>query len=486
MTSRILIAEDDPVHRLHLETMVRRFGYESEAVENGEQALARLLRSGAAAIDLLILDLVMPGLDGMAVLTKMRDQDFAAPAIVLTAPGSADAALSAVRAGARDFLVKPAGAERLQVSIKNALLAGALAAELRRLDRRSKGAPALKDISLRSEEMARVARLGERAANSVIPTLIEGEAGVGKKFVARIIQGASDRRSKPFVIVDCGALSADGAEDLLFCAGKEMGKYLEANGGTLFLDAIDKLPPGAQARLSTALQDGGIAVAGAKRPIRADVRLIAATSRDLIAFVKRGLFREDLFYRLNVFPVVIPPLRARREDIAELARRFVTRFSAEEGKTIRGVATEALALLSRYDWPGNVRQLENAVFRAVALAEGDELTVAEFPQLAARVPGFEASVPPLPTPFRAKAETEIVRVEIRDPNVLRLLGERGEMRRLEDIEAEAIRFALAHYRGQMSEIARRLGVGRSTLYRKVREYGLDETAVIEERAASAA
>ncbi len=229
------------------------------------------------------------------------------------------------------------------------------------------------------------------------------------------------------------------------------------------------------------MQEGEVDPIGSKRPVRVDVRLISATNQNLIEQVKRGQFREDLFYRLNVFPIGIPPLRSRREDIPDLARRFCARFAAEEGRNIRGVAAEALSLLSTYDWPGNVRQLENALFRAVVLAEGDELTVAEFPQIANHVAGFDVRVPPLPAPLAADAprEREILRVEVRDPNVLRLLGQNGEMRKLEDMEAETIRFALQHYRGQMSEIARRLGIGRSTLYRKMKEYGLGDDSLAE-------
>jgi DNA-binding NtrC family response regulator len=186
-----------------------------------------------------------------------------------------------------------------------------------------------------------------------------------------------------------------------------------------------------------------------------------------------------LYYRLNVFPITIPSLRARRGDIGDLARRFAARFAAEEGKRIRGLGAEALSLLGTYDWPGNVRQLENAIFRAVVLCDGDELTIAEFPQIAAQVDGFDVRVPPLPAPAPATSlpSREFVRVEIRDPNVLRLLDENGDVRRLETLEAETIRFALSHYRGQMSEMARRLGIGRSTLYRKMKEYGLNDPAI---------
>ncbi|MEF3367823.1 sigma-54 dependent transcriptional regulator [Methylocystis sp. 9N] len=486
MTSLILIADDDPIQRGLLESTVRRFGYETETAESGEQAIARLTRPGASPVALLILDLVMPDLDGMGVLTRMRDMKLATPVIVQTAHGSIEAVISAMRAGARDFVVKPVGAERLQISIKNALAAEALAGEVRRIDRRAQGALTLKDLAAKSEDMARVIRLGERAAHSSIPVLLEGESGVGKEVVARAIQGASDRRGKPFVAVNCGAPPADLIESLLFghekgafpgAAEKQTGKFLEANGGTLFLDEIGELPLDIQAKLLRVLQEGEIDPAGAKRPARVDIRLMTATSRNLIDLVKRKQFREDLFYRLNVFPIGIPPLRARREDIADLARRFTARFAAEEGRNIRGVTAEALSLLASYDWPGNVRQLENAVFRAVALAEGDELTVAEFPQIAAHVDGFDVRMPPVPAPgarMSAPREREIVRIEIRDPNSMPLIAQNGEIRRLEDVEAETIRFALTHYRGQMSEIARRLGIGRSTLYRKMKEYGLDE------------
>ena len=223
-----------------------------------------------------------------------------------------------------------------------------------------------------------------------------------------------------------------------------------------------------------ALQEGEVDPVGGKRPVKVDIRLISATNQNLIELVKRGRFREDLYYRLNVFPILIPPLRSRRADVPDLARRFVARFAAEEGKRIRGLTAESIALLAAYDWPGNVRQLENAMFRAVVLADHDELTVAEFPQIAAQVDGFDVRIPPFVAmlPAAPRPEREVVRVEVRDPNVLGLLDESGDVRTLESLEAETIRFALAHYRGQMSAMARKLGIGRSTLYRKMKEYGL--------------
>src|SRR5271154_6777563 len=347
----------------------------------------------------------MPDLDGMGVLTRMRQQSLQTPTIVQTAHGSIETVISAMRAGAIDFVVKPVGVERLQISIKNALRVDALEEEVRRLNRQSSGTLTFKDLASKSGEMERVIRLGERAAKSTIPVLLEGESGVGKEVVARAIQGASDRRGRAFVTVNCGALPENLVESILFghekgaftgATDKHLGKFVEANGGTLFLDEVGELPPDAQVKLLRALQDGEIDPVGAKRSVKVDIRLISATNQDLIELVKRGKFREDLFYRLNVFPITIPPLRARASDVPDLARRFVARFAAEEGKRVRGLSNEASALLASYDWPGNVRQLENAVFRAIVLADADELTVAEFPQIAAQVQGFDVRIPPAP------------------------------------------------------------------------------------------
>ncbi len=203
---------------------------------------------------------------------------------------------------------------------------------------------------------------------------------------------------------------------------------------------------------------------------------MSATNQNLIELVKAGRFREDLFYRLNVFPISIPPLRARICDVPDLAMRFLARFCVEEGKRIRGLDRDALALLTAYDWPGNVRQLENAVFRAVVLADGDELTTAEFPQNAAQVEGYDVRIPPAPPPIAANpASSAVLRptsLENHDPLSLRLINDSGDVRTLEEIETEAIRFALAHYRGQMSQMARKLGIGRSTLYRKMKDIGI--------------
>ena len=482
MTTTILIVDDDPVQRRLLEAMVRRFGYDPEIAVGGAEALARLEAPDLRPIDILVCDLSMPDVDGMAVLRRMRERKIAIPAIVQTAHGTIDTVIAAMRAGAVDFVVKPVGAERLSVSIKNALRFDALEDEVRRMTRRASGALTFRDIVTKSDDMGRAIRLGERSARSNIPVLIEGESGVGKELMARAIQGSSERKGKPFVPVNCGALPENLIESILFghekgaftgATEKHLGKFVEAHGGTLFLDEIGELPLDAQVKLLRALQEGEVDPVGAKRSTKVDVRLVSATNQNLIELVKQGRFREDLFYRLNVFPITIPPLRARRDDVPDLARRFAARFAAEEGKKITGISPEAVALLTRYDWPGNVRQLENVLFRAVVLADGGELGIAEFPQIAAQVEGFDVRVPAAPAMVPVTAR-EIVRVEVRDPNVMPLLDECGDVRRMEDMEADLIRFALSHYRGQMSEMARKLGIGRSTLYRKMKDFGLNE------------
>ena len=498
MSSTILIADDDPVQRRLLEAMVRRFGYQVETVDGGEAALARIDSSDQPEIDLLILDLVMPDLDGMGVLGRLREKKNSTPVIVQTAHGSIEAVISAMRAGAADFVVKPVGAERLQISIKNALRVDALEDEIRRISKRNTGTMTFKDIVTRSEDMGRIIRLGERAAKSSIPVLIEGESGVGKELIARAIQGESERRSKPFVTVNCGAIPENLVESILFghekgsftgATDRRIGKFQEADGGTLFLDEVGELPLEAQVKLLRALQEGEIDPVGSKRPVKVNFRLISATNRDMIQQVKEGKFREDLYYRLNVFPVWVPPLRERLGDVAELAQHFIARFAAEEGKRVSSLSPEALRMLSAYSWPGNVRQLENAMFRAIVLADASELTVSEFPQIAAQVDGFTAEIPAAPSvvqkapaytgPALLGAEDTVPRtVELKDGANGTALGipavdDGGEVRPLNEIEADMIRLALGRYRGHMTEVAKRLGIGRSTLYRKMQEYGLE-------------
>jgi len=516
MAERILIVDDDPVQRRLLEAMAAKAGYETATADSGEAALALMRASVPPPVDCVVLDLVMPNLDGLGVLAAMRESGLDVPAIVETAHGGIDNVVSAMRAGAVDFVVKPVGAERLAVSLRNALATRALASEIARIKHSRSGTLTFRDIVTRSAKMLAVLRAAEKTANSAIPVLIEGESGVGKELIARAIHGSGDRRAKPFVAVNCGALPDNLVESILFghekgaftgAAERHEGKFVEAAGGTLFLDEIGELPAAVQIKLLRAIQEGEVDPIGAKRPVKVNARIISATNRKLMADVESGRFREDLFYRLHVFPILVPPLCERPEDIPELARHFLIRFAAEEGKRIRSMSADALALLGAYCWPGNVRELENAIFRAVVLADGDEITRGHFPQIAARagsagpdtatsLPAADAAATALPTLADASASARPDREHrtaaptaplfIDDPTaaehplipaaaaaaVLHLLDEGGNVRPLDEIEAEAIRFAIAHYRGQMSEAARRLRIGRSTLYRKLDALGV--------------
>jgi DNA-binding NtrC family response regulator len=340
--------------------------------------------------------------------------------------------------------------------------------------------------------MDKVTRLGLKAAASDIPILIEGESGVGKELVARAIQGESERRRKPFVTVNCGAIPANLVESILFghekgaftgATEKHVGKFVEADGGTLFLDEIGDLPLDVQVKLLRAVQSGEVDPVGSRQTVKVDIRLISATHRDLLQQVKDGKFREDLFYRLNVYPIFVPPLRERREDIAPLVRHFIEHVGMGGApRRVRGIAGPALAMLEAYDWPGNIRQLENAVFRALVLAESDVLSEAEFPQIRAQVEGRvdlgsnEAGAtdgaPGDQKPDPSARDEAAGAVRSRS-GLFQALDERGNVRTLAALELDMIRFSISHYKGQMSEVARRLGIGRSTLYRKLKEYGID-------------
>ncbi len=490
MSAVVLVVDDDPVQRRLIDNMVSRFGYKALLADSGEAALHLLIGPHKQPVDCLVLDLVMPDLDGLGVLARMREAGCDIPVIVQTAHGGIDNVVSAMRAGASDFVVKPASPERLQVSLRNALASKALAGELRRLTRSRDGTLTMADIVTRSATMRRVLAAAEKAAGSTIPVLIEGESGVGKDMIARAIHGSSERRAKPFVAVNCGAMPENLIESILFghekgaftgATEKHAGKFVEADSGTLFLDEVGELPLAAQVKLLRALQDGEVEPVGGRRPVKVDVRIISATNRDLIADVKAGRFREDLFYRLHVFPISVPPLRQRAEDIPELARHFLARFAAEEGKPVRAIAPQAVQMLAAHRWPGNVRQLENAVFRAVVLAEAEEVGVNEFPQITAQFSEpvhysgahAVADAPALSTWSATPAHTAPASALTNSGPTLPLTDAQGEVRALEEIERDVIRFAIAHYRGQMSEVARRLQIGRSTLYRKLDGLGLD-------------
>ncbi|MGQ3044707.1 MAG: sigma-54-dependent transcriptional regulator [Brevundimonas aurantiaca] len=475
MAKTVLVVDDDPTQRRLLQAVLERDGHAVVHAASGGEAIDRMTRGGGA--DVILLDMIMPEMSGLECLAELRSAGVTTPVIVLTANGGIDTVVKAMQAGAQDFFVKPVGPERLLVGVRNALKLEQLTTEVGRLTKRVQGRASFDDIIGDSAPMRMVKALGARAAKSSIPVLITGESGVGKEVIARALHGAGERAGKPFVAVNCGALPANLAESILFghekgaftgAVDKTLGKFREADGGTLFLDEIGELPLDLQVKLLRALQEGEIDPVGGKRPVKIDVRIVSATNRDPAQQVKDGAFREDLFYRLNVFPIEAPSLRDRREDIPALIDHFIARFNAEEGRRIAGCAPETLAMLQAYDWPGNVRQLENAVFRAIVLADSPFLQPYDFPSIS----GVAAPLPDA-TPTPPAAAPSYADLPPLPEQPIRILDDRGHLRTLEDIERDLIQHAIEVYAGHMSEIARRLGIGRSTLYRKVREQGLE-------------
>jgi DNA-binding NtrC family response regulator len=482
MAKTVLVVDDDPTQRRLIQAVLEREGFGFAQAESGDAALKHLTTGGAA--DVILLDLVMPGLSGQDALKEMRARGFNQPVIVLTATGGVDTVVKAMQAGANDFFVKPASPERILVSLRNALSMGDLRGEVDRLKKHVSHKTTFADLIGSGPAMSMVKRLGERAAKSSIPVLITGESGVGKELIARAVHGASDRAGKPFIAVNCGAIPENLVESILFghekgsftgASEKHLGKFQEANGGTLFLDEVGELPLDMQVKLLRVLQEGEVDAIGSKRSVKIDVRIVSATNRDLAKAAAEGTFREDLYYRLNVYPIEAPALRERREDIPALVEAFIRRFNVEEGKRVVGAAPETIQLLSAHDWPGNVRQLENAVYRAIVLADAPYLLPHDFPAVSGlALPAAEAApMPDLSSIAASLPSAAQLMDEVRAEAPVRILDGRGHLRTLEDIERDLIQLAIEIYAGHMSEVARRLGIGRSTLYRKVREQGLE-------------
>ncbi len=503
VASQILVVEDEPVQRRLLKNAVEHAGHVAHLAENGRAGL-ELVKDSESQIDVIVLDLMMPEMNGMEFLSAIEQMGIDIPVIVQTGQGGVETVVDAMRAGAFDFVVKPVSPERLQTSIGNALKVDRRKA---RPSRRRSSSVRFDDIISASPAMDRVIDLGKRAAQSDIPVVLEGESGVGKEMIAKAIQSASDRSGKPFITVNCGAIPENLVESILFghekgsftgATEKHVGKFVEADGGTLFLDEIGDLPLDAQVKLLRAVQHGEVETIGARQPRKVDVRLISATNKDLIEEVKAGRFREDLYYRLNVFPIAIPALRKRKEDIPVLARAIVNRFAREQKLAEPHlIPPKTMALLTAYDWPGNIRQLENAIQRAAILSSGPDLNAEDFPQIATQVPGYTirpdgnigwAGDRNVPSAVGIKEMPRVypefsgpVIVDSADQGVapsaragtIPSLNMEGDIRTIADVEEELIRFALKFYHGQMSQVARKLGIGRSTLYRKLKDYHID-------------
>lgn len=376
---QILVVEDDPVQRRLLKNAIERHGHVVHQAENGRIGL-EMVKRDSGLFNVIVLDLMMPEMTGLEFLDALHEFGTQIPVIVQTGQGGIETVVQAMRAGAFDFVVKPVSPERIATSISNAMKLDQREVKARAGRRSRSGSVGFDDIVSASPAMLRVIDLAQRAAQSNIPVVLEGESGVGKELVARAIQSGGDRSNKPFVTVNCGAIPHNLVESILFghekgaftgATERHIGKFMEADGGTIFLDEIGDLPLEVQVKLLRAVQQGEIETVGARTAHKVNVRLISATNKDLIEEVKNGHFREDLYYRLNVFPITIPALRKRKEDIPHLVRVFADRFSSEQ-KNGRRMTVNAgtLALLTAYDWPGNIRQLENAIFRAVVWPKG--------------------------------------------------------------------------------------------------------------------
>ena len=451
MAKTVLVVDDDPTQRRLAQAVLEREGYAVVHAESGGEAIDRLTKGGGA--DVVLLDMVMPGMSGMEALAEIRTAGVTTPVIVLTASGGVDAVVKAMQAGAQDFFVKPVSAERLLVGVSNALQLTRLTAEVGRLKKHVSGRTSFDDLVGTSPPMRMVKSLGARAAKSSIPVLITGESGVGKEVIARALHGASDRSGKPFVAVNCGALPANLIESILFghekgaftgAHDKHLGKFQEANGGTLFLDEIGDTSPAFQVKLLRALQEGEVRPVGSARAVPVDVRIIAATNRDLDADVASGHFRRDLYYRIAGISLHLPPLRERPQDIAPIVAGMFKK-SALAGRRFSDAAMRALM---SHHWPGNVRELQNEVLRALALGDGDMLDADLLSPRVGRAVACKGSKPGF------------------DPEGATL------KEHLEQLEAQLIADALQRHKGNKTRVAEELGLTRVGLRMKLSRLGL--------------
>jgi DNA-binding NtrC family response regulator len=459
---RILIADDKASMREMLTQAMEAKGFDVVAVPDGNAALEQ----AEAGVDLVITDLRMPGKDGVEVLGGVKRISPETEVIVMTAFGTVENAVEAMRLGAFDYILKPFSIDELELKVDRALDRGRLASEVQYLkeeDARRTG-PMIGE----GEVMRAVQKLIDKVAASASPVLVLGESGTGKELVAREIHRRSARSGGPFVAVNCAALSEGVLESELFGHEKgaftgamtgRKGRFELADGGTLFLDEIGELPAAVQVKLLRVLQDTEFERVGGNKSIRVDTRIVAATHKDLKKAIPKGEFREDLYYRLNVISIELPPLRDRREDIPALAEHFLARYARELAKPAR-LSAEVLDRLIHYRWPGNIRELQNVLERAVVLCEGEQLTVADLPREI-----LEPAGTPAPEPVPAAALVEAT--EPGSPEHPTDLTAR-----LDALEKAIILEALQKFRWNQTKVAAALGLKRSSLQYKMKKHGL--------------
>jgi two-component system, NtrC family, response regulator HydG len=452
--ANILVVDDDIGHLTMLQTLITSWGYRVETLMDGEAAVQRV-ESGP--VDLILMDVRMAAMSGIEALKRIKAYNPAIPIIIMTAYSSVSSAVEALKAGAYDYLIKPLDFDALKIGVERAHEHAGLKAENRQLKARlGKGFQA-ENLIGKSPAMKSMTDMLAMIAPSDATVLVTGESGTGKELIARSIHNNSPRRDKPLVVVNCAAITETLLESELFGHEKGAftgadrrrdGRFQQAHGGTLFLDEIGETSAAMQVKLLRAIQEREIQRVGGQETFHVDVRIIAATNRDLESQVRAGAFREDLFYRLNVVALEVPPLRRRREDIPLLAHHFLSQFAEKNRKTIKGFSPQAMDMLIRYEWPGNVRELENAAERAVILMTGEYITEKHLP-------------------------LSIVQhaVAAQEPSILSTLGADEEPRSLDEIEREVILTTLSAVGGNKSEAARRLGITRKTLHNKLKQYG---------------
>lgn len=464
MNKSVLIVDDDRSQRRLIANVIRKsVDLQTTEAENGRDALRILGKDDENATCLVVLDIEMPVMNGFETLDIIKQNYPDLPVIVLTGSGHADDAVLAMKKGANDFLTKPVEDTRLDVSARNALKMSLMNREISRLQRRSAGAVQFSDLIGFESGLSGNIKTGRKAAACVLPVLITGETGTGKEMFARAIHGESVRSTQPFVAVNCGAIPEKLVESTLFghekgaftgAVNKAAGKFQEADGGTIFLDEIGELPLDAQVKLLRVLQQQEVEPVGAPRPVQINVRVISATNRDLVNEVREGRFREDLFFRLNVLNIDLPPLRQRAHDIPALAEYFAQQFCAAHQSTSKAISAAAMKKLQSYAWPGNVRELENAINRSMALSDSETLEPADFSYITAM-------------DSQTATEREGVIVPVRAD---------GSFKSLKELELNIMQMALEHHKGNMTETARVLGIAKSTLYSKIESLADKKTA----------
>jgi two-component system response regulator AtoC len=456
--AKVLVIDDEANLRKVLSALLRRDGYEVAIAEDGEMGLADFQKNGADAV---ITDLVMPKLGGMEVLRAVNATDPEVPVIIITAHGTVDSAVEAIKLGAFDYITKPFDQRELSNVLAKAVRTHDSA---RRNARGEKGRPALVG---ESPAMQDVLRIIDKVADTPSTVLITGESGTGKELIATALHQGSSRRDKPFIRINCAAIPKDLMESELFgyergaftgAVTSKPGRFELADGGTLFLDEIGEIPVEMQVKLLRALQESEFERVGGIKTTHVDVRLIAATNRDLNAEIEAGRFRKDLYYRLAVVPISLPPLRERPSDIATLVRHFLDKYNRRLNKKIEGMTDEALSLIQAYAWPGNIRELENLVERTLLFADGPRIDVADLPPLV-RAPGLPTPLPgPSPLlPATAGGETGL-------KDIVR--------QRAAELEKNLITRALEETGGNVTRAAKLLQISRKSLQTKMKEFSL--------------